>query len=312
MRYLDSVFCFDPGSLDGRAIADIVRRGILFQPTLIRADVFMRSGGKFKPSHIDKFSRIENIGTVELQTDAGAECAPYFLVTEVSGMQCLYWQYAADAEDPLQLCHDLAAVDGFRVACCADAEDVFWQSQDQIAIFEARGRAHADLPKVWDDMFHTHKIDTTQNPGRRELVPGLWLQAAWRMWFGDFVLEMIPRDILCSFQDAETTSVLPDGQVFVQLFLDPEACGTVENRRRQQSFREHVAMDVIADSMKSARTTDPVFELEKGQFPHGGVRRVTKWLGVDRTPVVRSRAGRKLVGEFDSEYKLLWQWESEV
>jgi hypothetical protein len=92
----------------------------------------------------------------------------------------------------------------------------------------------------------------------------MWFQAAWRMWFGNHAFRYFPKETLLSFRDADVISALPNGTVFIQLFDDPLAYGTTENRRRQQAFRDHVKIDLIVKALED--NIRPLYETDEYYF----------------------------------------------
>lgn len=59
--------------------------------------------------------------------------------------------------------------------------------------------------------------------------------------------------------------------------------------------------------LQSRGVRDPSISIETGSFPHGGVRRVTQWMGEDRHPTRRSRAAWKLTAEYDEQGQVIWE-----
>jgi hypothetical protein len=126
------------------------------------------------------------------------------------------------------------------------------------------------------------------------------------MWFGTGIFAWIPREVLLSFPLARRIEKTETGQVFIELYDDPHACEEPSNRAIQQAFRDHVAMDAVAAQIRDRTDADPVFSIERGKFPHGGVRLISKWVDRFGKPVVRSRANRRIVLELDALDQVLW------
>jgi hypothetical protein len=208
----------------------------------------------------------------------------------------------------MDVLEELACRRGFRAGYCHSAEDTFWQGAIQTDTYVLRNRPHEHLPKIWDDDLNELTIDISRNPGRRDLISKMWLQAAWRMWYGEEAQKLIPRELLLSFPDAARKSTLPCGTVFLQLFDDPLAGDDPENRRRQQAFRDHMGFDAVIERADNERNPDRHFEHQKGSFANGGTHRFIRWVDAKGRTALRSRAARKEISEFSEDAELLKKW----
>ncbi len=215
------------------------------------------------------------------------------------------------------LLEELTRLPGFHAAYLSDADDVRWQSETSIEAFEAAGRDHSAVPKIGGGFFpgEEEEIDISGNPGRAVPLDGLWLHAASTMWFGPGAFKLLDRDRLFSLPEGRVDE-REAGIVRVELFpFDWYANSTAEVRQRQQLFRDHLAFDELearADEIEAA-TADPTYEFDTGDFPHGGVRRITEWLdesGLRAVP--RSRARRRRTAELSETGAVIWRDEVEA
>jgi hypothetical protein len=203
-------------------------------------------------------------------------------------------------------------VPGLVAALLADDQDVFWQSADMPNEYEVSGKSHDRLPKYTDPTTGWEKIDISRNPGRRTPVPGMWLLAASRMWFGPPAFSVLDRERLRAFPDGSVTE-RPDRIVEVRLFDLAEPIDEI--RGKQRRFRDWMGYDDIerrAPELFRA-VADPHVEIDTGAFPHGGARQIVEWLDerADR-PVPRSAAAMKRVTEFDRAGNVVWRAEVSV
>lgn len=189
-----------------------------------------------------------------------------------------------------------------------DADDVFWESEQQVATYEAFGREWRHLPTIYDEAFEAEQIDTSSNVGRRVPAPGMWLWAAATMWFGGDAFRLIDRDRLLDLPVGSVVEV--DALLRVDLFEPADELSEV--RAVQREFRAWIRYgEIEARSVELAREfNDPHIEIERGHFTHGGVRRVTRWLS-EGMPVARSSATSKYVVELGRDGTLMWHETTE-
>ena len=179
----------------------------------------------------------------------------------------------------------------------------------QVATYEAFGREWRHLPTIYDEVFETEQIDTSSNVGRRTPAPGMWLWAAATMWFGGDAFRVIDRDRLLDLPLGSVVEV--DGLRRVDLFAPTDELSVV--REAQRKFRAWMHYDEIeARSAELAREfNDPHIEIEHGDFTHGGVRRVIRWLS-EGVPAARSSATSTYVVELGRDGTLIWDETSDV
>jgi hypothetical protein len=91
--------------------------------------------------------------------------------------------------------------------------------------------------------------DTTNNPGRRVIVDELYIQVAWRMWFGNLFFNFIPKEKILSFKGAYQIEELENGAVFVQLHENPSLAQ--ENISVYADFRQHLEFDKLEKQLST-------------------------------------------------------------
>jgi hypothetical protein len=309
MRNLLACFCFDEGMLTGAKIAELIRETVRFRTPHIITDDFLKNGGKYQPDqHLRNIELSQDIKSVRLGL-ASFE-GQYFDVggPSVWGFQTVTW--CCEPEDlPDQKFFDqLSLWPGFSAGYISDAEDVQWQSETLPSNYELFGRSHKELPKCWDDEFEDERIDTLRNPGARHPIPGMWLQAAWKMWFGPGAFRFIPVERLMAFEEADRIERLEDRSIFIQLYSDPSDFDSEVSRARQASFNTCVgkASLVAQGTDLDPAPSDPSHEIEHGKFDHGGATRLTVWLDENDKPVIRSKATNCVIQELDDESNVIW------
>ena len=306
-------FCFDPESLSSEQIADLLApEWLRIQPKWFSAS-FQRKRARYNPQqHPAHTKRADFVDWLRVQEDEKV----MFHVTSLSSwdLQQVYWELPEALRHPFDALVHLTALPGFNAGYVFDPEDAFWQSVDMVNTYEVFKKPHDHLPKMRNPETGEVKIDISNNPGRSGLFPGMWLQAAWRMFFGPGAFRHISRERLLAFPDADRLEQLPAGVIFIELFGDPFSAALPENRVRQKAFREWIGLDELeakGPTMPRNRN-DPAFEIETGNFPHGGVRRITQWFDAERCPTPRSRAVRRITAELDERGQEIWSDDVEI
>lgn len=293
--------CFVPNSLGPSDVARLLGAHDLgFKPTRLSTNRFGRSGGvQFTPKALDRLGSLPEIGLVRVEGEGGS--------LGLTGLgvpgQAVVWETAAVPS--VGLIEAASVLPGFTAALVGDADDVFWQSADQVNTYQVFDRAWEHLPKVWDEVFERDKIDVSANPGRAVAVPCLWLWAAARMWFGPDAWSIVDRDKLLSLPVGKVAA-RADGVVQVELFDLGDPVDVI--RSRQQEFRDWVDFDGIESRVDELMSmfSDPKVELEIGSFEHGGVRLVIEWMDGDRL-VSRSRASTRRLTELDQDGSVVFR-----
>lgn len=315
MMYILTGVCFDRDSLKGADIAWVIGRGLGFTPSQIRTNEFSKSGASFDlECDIERVALSSRTSEVRLQTEKGPS-GPYFQVVTLAAwsMQVVYWRVEGLDEPSSDLVNELTERRGFNAAYRCAAEDVFWQSETNVATYELFGRDHRSLAKARDPEAD-EQIDISRNPGRRSPFRGMWLQSAWQMWFGAGAFRHLDRGRLLSFQPAERVEALDSGAVFIQLSKDPFDFDSQEHRARQKAFREWCGLDQLETRAMDlvGESSDSSTEIAEGRFLHGGVRRLTQWLDARNNLVRRSLAVKRIEIELDSRGNELWREEHPV
>lgn len=305
-RLVQEIFCYEEESVAGPLAADLMTPDWLrFEPEKFRAD-FFRKKGRYKPKqHIEIVRSADSIGWLNLSTEPES--------FSVSGdgfgrYQEISWVLPEGRQLTEEQILYLTGLPGFNAGYVFDLDDVNWQSTREINYYEVEGRDHSHLPQIQTSSGRT-VLDISGNPGRRTEFVGAWLIAAPRMWFGGKIFDYIPRNRLLSFPGANRIEELPSGVIYIELFEDLFAGALPENRAKQKAFRDWVWMDELEEMAPGLPRDkkDPTFSIETGSFPHGGVRRVTQWVGEDGRPTRSSRAVQKISVEYGEGGEVVWK-----
>ena len=141
--------CFAPSSVSPRMAADFIESHDLgFTPETIRADQFRESAGvSFSREAIERLRRLERVSSVHVEGPAGS-----FGLTAVAGWPTQLVVVKAANGPPEALVESASALPGFVAALVGDAEDVFWQSADQVNTYQIHGRDWQHLSMIRDDV----------------------------------------------------------------------------------------------------------------------------------------------------------------
>src|SRR6184192_2398688 len=213
-------FCYPQGSIGGDTIHEIVTSDLGFEPTHIRcADLKLRQSVLIAPRRLEALFRLGSITHLSLETERELE-GPTFEVATLTAfkMQVLYWKTPNVAAPPLELLNRLSLLPEFNAGFTADADDVFWQSEETLSSYQIANRPIENLPLIDDSLFGGKKVDVRSNAGRRALICGMWLAAGWRMWFGSGALRYVDREALLSFNPVVDRKQLGSSTIFIQLY----------------------------------------------------------------------------------------------
>ncbi len=309
-RLFKVVMCYEPDTLSARDCLEIIDRTNFLAPIMICSNTLYSRESKYSRKKLQKLADQNTATDIELEAERvfGYLGGPRLSLTNVRGMQCLYRKSVGADAVSLELLDELACSSGFRAGYGHDSEDTFWQGMTQVSEFSTFNRPCERLPKVWNTDLNRWDIDVRRNPARRDAISTMWLQAAWRMWFGAEAQLLIPKDILLAFPDATSIRTLPCGTIFLQLFDDPWAFADPENRRRQQAFRDYADFDAIIENSHKVKNPDCHGYLYKGNFEYGGVRRIVEWQNDEGRSVLRSRATQREIREQNEYGELLKRW----
>ena len=303
-KYLQTTVCFKHGALTTADVLSLLDMTPSFTPTHVVGDEFKKSGGIYSSSDRDRIEKSASLESLLLSEHPYGE-GKSFNLTRLPAWQfdAVTWQLPYNQSLSVPDFERVCEIAGFRCLYVADAADVFWQSTEEIAIYESRGRDHSKMPKRIDSDFGEEMIDVAKNPGARHLVPQFWLQSAWQMVFGGDLLNLFLAERLLDFSGAYIKRRLPCGGIFLQLYRDPDSFATPEARQAQAKFRQWMGYDAILAAAEDAITPLElrVFEIEA----IGSRRRLVTWLDAGGEPTEKRHASWRLVQEIDSSGRLI-------
>ncbi len=308
---LETRLCFGPESLSGVDIAELVEGGLLgFRPRYVRGRQLSAKQTELSKAALRSIEQIDVPEAIFLSAEKGFGGENTFSVSlhPGKGALTLSWTLPQHTEPPCDALRALCRRAGFNAGLSFDAEDVFWQSLTDANTYRALGGRTDGLAVRSDPEFPDRTIiDIRHNPGRLDLLPGMWMGAAWRIYCGPSAIALLGRERLLSFEGAFSREVTDSGVVVTTLFRDPHEPASVAARDTQARFRRWLRLDEIADATSDVGVGEGGLLVEEGRFPHGGVRRVTaRYDSVGRL-AHRASAIREETFELDAEGEILWR-----
>lgn len=197
------------------------------------------------------------------------------------------------------------------VAYACSSEDMFWQDNENIVIYDVRSKSKEGLITKKSDMFPDDVIvDTEYNPGHSHIVNGIWFGSCWMMWYGKEYFKYIPIEVLENFTNCFENKVCSKDFVRITLYESPWEYDKKENRDRQWEFRKSVGVDelanILANNNSTSHDTDSAIEISEGNFEHGGIRLIKYYYSDKRELIGKSQATEVRVHELGEDGQLLW------
>ena len=310
MPQLELVFCYDFGSLTGSVLAEIIERGIGFEPhyvTLRANDTSFNLRNRKWDSKVclESIRAAAEVNGLELGIEPHGHDFHFVNRTDLRA-DVIFLKLPATQMPDRDVLDRWSSIPGFHAGYLADYRYTMWESERLLDSYESAGRPTEGL-RIYGDapiLF----VDISENPGRRSEFPGFFLQAAWRMWLGPAALAHLPVDRIRAYQQFEDFEQLDHGVLFCQLYADAHDADTRECRDLQRRFRVVSGMNQLESQASKlfADMADPVYEINHGKFEHGGTLQLVTWLDENDQPVARSKAARRFIAECDESGKRIW------
>lgn len=308
---LETRFCFGPESISGADIAELVEADLLgFRPRYVRGRQLSPNQSELSKVTLQAMRQMQSPEAVFLSADMGFGGENTFSASlnPGKGVLTLSWTLPERVEPPRDALRALCKRAGFNAGLSFDADDAFWQSLTNPNTYRALGgRTDGLIVRSDPEIPGRSIIDTRGNPGRLELLPGMWMGAAWRLYCGPSAIALLSRERLLSFEGAFSREVTDSGVVVTTLFRDPHESSSRAARETQARFRRWLNLDEIAEATCEAGVGEGGLLVEEGRFPHGGVRRVTARYDSEGKLAHRESAIREEVFELDGEGGILWR-----
>ncbi len=253
MNEIQIRLCFESRSFNGKSLVELIRENQIqlgFEMKRLRCSELKIPGKKYSLEKALKV--IEKLGTdLRFSFESQNFSGPQFWVSHPGhpqAAQVFNWSLPYDNFLSVDF-STMTQHEKFVIGYCYDIDYHMWENEIMISNYELLEKSHTGLPKYFDSLEGMEVIDISNNPGRMDLVAGMWLGATWRMYFGKPFFEYVPKEKLLSFPEAYHMEELENGVVFIQLYEKLFESSGEENRALQQSFREWVGMDELVKQL---------------------------------------------------------------
>lgn len=243
---ISTEICFRPDALTGTDIAEVIKNDLGFEGKYIEARPCLGLSRFKRKEHIAKIGRIVDSYPRVSVSDTSLKPLPQGQTFSSKRfdphVDVLSWHTNSPRADRVIESIALRSP-SFSTAYVHEWDDVYWQTEEQVDAYEEAGREYSPDEVVEHPLFG-RAIDNSKKPGRQDVFPGMLIQPSWKMWFGPWAFNYLPKELLLSFRDAHLVEERK-GLVFIQLFEHLEMYEEEESRRRQQSFRDFMNLDEL-------------------------------------------------------------------
>ena len=251
MELVEIRLCFKPNRFNGSDLLKLleIENFLGFSPPRFSSGSLNNNNYRisYDSKNLDRLKNVKNRLkiTVETDSDFGAQFH-LFDAGKSFGGQILYWIVPFEIFQNLNyefLLEDPSFVCGY----CFDHDYVNSESTTDIGTNKMYSEDIKNLKMIKDE-FGRDVIDISNNPGRAVLLPNIWLQTAWRMYFGKVFYEFVTKERLLEFSKANNIQELTNDVLFIELFEHVFESNSPKNKSIQKKFREWVDMDGLEKS----------------------------------------------------------------
>ena len=122
----------------------------------------------------------------------------------------------------------------------------YFYNQGSLNIFsvEADGIPSSYYTYMTNDT-NDHVVDISQNAGKSVVITNTWLMASWKMCFGNKFYDLVSKEKLLNFTNAESIKEIEDGKVFIDLYKEFNEPHFRKNREKQLIFLKCIQYDLL-------------------------------------------------------------------
>lgn len=226
-----------------------------------------------------------------------------------------YQIYEKNKEDILGIVNNFILNNYGISAYICSLEDWFWQNNEDMQMYELKGKSIEGIRTKKSDIFPDDDIvDIEHNPGHSHVVNGIWFGSCWMMWYGREYFKYIPMEVLTNFKNCYENTTNLNNFIRIKLYENPWDYDKKENRDMQWDFRRSLGVDEVArileNNDKSNTKIDATIEITEGIFEHKGVRLIKYYYNIEGKLIEKSKAIEVKIYELGEKGELLWS-ESE-
>lgn len=179
---------------------------------------------------------------------------------------------------------------------------------------ELQKRNHQEIDEIQTiRIAHVDYADVNQFSGHTNEYEGIWFGCSYEMWFGKDYNRYISLDIISQFKECEFNTLYENETVHIKMFKSHLDFAQSSSMRRAFSFREKTNCDsafvywkkeIIKQSIDRGQQST---EIEKGSFPHGGIRQVKSYLDQNDQLTIKAKAVKVHISELRSDGKVVYE-----
>jgi hypothetical protein len=223
----------------------IIKKFIHFKPEEIYIDNVTKNDVKFSESLLEKIKSANNPDEISLYGRRGevAKCSETLLIVDHGDSQMISFDYTSLPS--LDKYIELYAHERFLAAYVFDTDFDIWQNETHISNFKLWEKDYKHLPTKRNSLFGEKLIDTSNNPGRFDVIEGIEVRASWCMIFGKYFFKYVAKDKLLRFPYAFEVKEIANDVIFIRLFENISDTESLENLRKHMQFRQWIEVDRI-------------------------------------------------------------------
>lgn len=237
--------CYRLNVTDTNVLLEKVSSKIGFNPTVVTTKDDQYEGPFTNKEIVQKLKELSSTpGGIALSDEFSSSSLNY-IKFDAYNLITLTWSLNNLIDTNFNTLIELIELNGFVCGYMYNYNDVIWQNQKNVGVYEQAQKPHNHLKKVSDSTYGL-LIDITENHGRSSMIYNYFLISAPEMYFSNLFYELVPKETLLKAQPfSDATEVLKNELIHIKLFdvySNPE---NIENRGKQKKFRQLVNMDKL-------------------------------------------------------------------
>lgn len=251
---LKTFLSFKAGSFSGKDYLTLIEKTVDFKIAKFEVDEIKESELKWDKKYLDKIAKCSSEAELifRAKEEKGVLTDEFRIMESAYSKtpQVLYW-FLENRHLSNELLLELSSHKNFTTGYICDANFLMWQNETSVYNYEYAGKKHSHLPKYYDKDFKLWLIDIKKiNPGRSSMVDSMWLQASFKMLFGEHFFQYVSKEKLKSYPNAYKIEEWPNGVLFIQLYEDITKSDAPEMLSLMKDFREWIEMDKLEKELE--------------------------------------------------------------
>ena len=244
MNYKDKLYfkiSLKRGTITGANFYKKIFPKLWFKPVEIYLSGVTKGSVKFRERYLKKINNNKTDFSIVLSNDNNDITITEPALFETHQSESIEFDISACGQ-VMAFVKEMFFNDNLMAAYLCSYYYYFTQTTEEVSHYEV---FKIDIPsnfKIIKDELNWDVIDTSQNPGRFDLIPDMWLSSCGKMWFGKAFFETKNIDVneFVSFDNAKKIKILNNGIVYIELFSNPFEAYEEINMNKQQKFRDFI------------------------------------------------------------------------